>query len=465
MGSRTKYLFKNTILFGISNFASRLIAFFLIPIYTYKLTASEYGTADLLYTVASFVYPIISLNIAEAIFRFSMDKKNRKSDISTISLICIAISIVFGALIFMALKAFHIHDEYSWIFSLYLVTLSVSQILLATLKGQEKLTLFTLGNIVNSSLIAAFSILFIQIKDMKIDGFFLSYVLANIIVSLFVVIVGKLYKGNKLSFNKTLFVEMIRYSTVLIPTSFLWWITNSSDRIMVANMISPTANGLYAISYKLPSILTVLASIFNQAWVFSAIKEKNNKDKNAYSNKVFGLLLFTLILFSLFILLTLKPLLTILVSSEYYESWKYVPFLLFGFIFMTLATFLSSSYNVHKDSKGFLVSAAIGAILNIILNFLFIPTLSVYGAALATMISYITVFAYRLIDTKKYTPIAITKRAYASITILIIASLASYFNGYAGPLAQIVCIAAIIIINKNHIPILLGVFKKIKPRN
>ena len=41
--------------------------------------------------------------------------------------------------------------------------------------------------------------------------------------------------------------EMVRYSVVLIPNTFMWWIMNSSDRIMVTYMISAAANGIYAV--------------------------------------------------------------------------------------------------------------------------------------------------------------------------------------------------------------------------
>ena len=222
-----------------------------------------------------------------------------------------------------------------------------------------------------------------------------------------------------LNINK-LFNSMIKYSIVLIPTSFLWWIMNSSDRIMISSLIGDYENGIYGISYKIPSLLTILSFIFTQAWSFSAIKNASKEDNDIYTNRIFELFIKILCIVGVFIVLIIQPLFKVYVASEYYVAWKYVPFLVVGYVFMTSATFISSSYNVHKDSKGFLYSGIVGAIINIVLNFILIPSFKTYGAAFATMISYIAVFIYRIIDTKKYLKIEVSKNQVIYLLLLII---------------------------------------------
>ena len=74
MESRIKYLFKNTAIFTIGNFATKVISFFLIPLYTNVLTTSEYGIVDLVVTISTITVPIITLNMMEAVMRFNLDK-------------------------------------------------------------------------------------------------------------------------------------------------------------------------------------------------------------------------------------------------------------------------------------------------------------------------------------------------------------------------------------------------------
>jgi len=427
--NRKAYLMKNTAIFALSNFSSKIVMFFLVPLYTWKLSTSEYGVADLLFTVCSFLYPLFTLNIVEAVFRFSMDKKNDERKIIANGVICNIICMVLGLSVIPILKCMQNYSDYALIFYLFLITVAISQTSLAFLKGQEKLKLFSIGNIVNVVCLAIASFLFLFVFNMSIYGYFLAYIVANISTVVFCFIGGKIkITLSKGSFDKKLLKIMLKYSVVLIPTSFMWWIINSSDRVMIASFIGDSSNGIYAVSYKLPSLLTMLATIFNQAWVFSAINEKDSDDYEEYTNGIFTNMLLLLSLSSIIILGLLKTIFSFYVAPDYYAAWKYVPFLVFGFVFMTLATFISTSYNVHKDSKGFLFSGLSGAIANIILNFIFIPIFGIYGAALATMLSYVIVFIYRIIDTWKYVRIKINIKHIFLLSFILLSCASVYFD-------------------------------------
>ena len=133
---------------------------------------------------------------------------------------------------------------------------------------------------------------------------------------------------------------------VLIPNSFMWWIMNSSDRIMVSSMISVAANGIYAVSYKLPTLVSTLTTIFNQAWSYSAIREEGTEDESEYNNKIFKALIGIVMLTGIGILTFAKPFLSVYVSEEYYTAWKYMPLLTVGCVYLTMASFMATSYTV-----------------------------------------------------------------------------------------------------------------------
>ena len=440
--SRKSYLLKNTLIFAISNMATKLIVFLLIPIYTCKLSTSEYGIADLLFTICNFVYPLLTLNIVESVFRFSMDKEIDKSKIVNIGFMCNIICFILGLTSIPILKYMTPYGNIAVLFYFHLIMISTAQVLLAFLKGQEKLKLFAIGNILNTILIAVFSIVFLILFKMNITGYFLSYILSNLVTIIYTIIVNNdNVKFNIKKIDKKLTKKMLKYSVVLMPTTFLWWVVNSSDKIMITSMISSASVGIYAISYKFPSLLTMIGSIFNQAWVFSAINENKSKDYENYVNGIFRNLFLILSLSAMFLLIIIKPLLRIYVSKDYFIAWKYVPYLAVGYIFMTASTFLSASYNVHKDSKGFLYSALIGAITNIALNFILIPNFGVHGAALATMISYIVIFIYRLFDTKKYVNINLNGFHLYLLVITIAMFALTYFTGIYALIIQILLFA------------------------
>ena len=449
--NKTKYLFKNTAIFAIGNIATKIITFLLIPLYTYKLSTAEYGIADLLFAICSFLYPLFTLNIAEAIFRFSMDKDADTKKITRIGILCFFSSTIFGVPAALLLRINPDTESLALLFYFYLVSSSASQILLAFMKGQEKLKVFTVGNIINTALTAILAILFLAAFNMKLDGYFLSYIISSLITTVYVIIAGRVFFEKQSKFDKKLFRQMAKYSVVLIPTTFMWWIINSSDKLMITSFISASANGIYAISYKIPSFLTVVASIFNQAWVFSAVKQKDMRDNEAYTNAVFDALSSLIFVVAIALLAAIKPIMSFAVASEYYEAWKYTPFLIFGFIFLTMSTFISSSYNAHKDSKGLLFSGLVGAVANILLNAIFIPFMGIYGAALATVISYIAVFIYRYIDTKKYVRIYLKPRYGLSLLLLLVSCLTVFMPSYIAIPLQILEVIAIVLINRRSL--------------
>jgi len=203
-------------------------------------------------------------------------------------------------------------------------------------------------------------------------------------------------------------------------------------------MVGATANGIYAISYKLPTLIASIMQIFNQAWSYSAIREEGSEDLEIYTNKVFGSMISIAMFVAIGMLTFVKPFLKIYVSNDYYLAWKYTPFLIIGYVFSTLGTFISTSYTVHKDSKGFLISGSFGAMLNIIMNWILIPIIGVYGAAIATGCSYIAVFIFRLFHTKKYFHYKLLSKEFvAGLTILFISTIFMFIDNGLAQIIQI----------------------------
>ena len=84
--NRYKYLIKNIGLLTLSSFATKLLSFFLVPLYTNILTTTEYGTYDIFHTTISVLIPILTLNVQESVMRFALDKKYNREAIVTIAM-------------------------------------------------------------------------------------------------------------------------------------------------------------------------------------------------------------------------------------------------------------------------------------------------------------------------------------------------------------------------------------------
>lgn len=463
--SRNNYLIKNTIIFAIGNFGSKLITFFLVPLYTNILTLSEYGTIDLINVISTVIIPLITLNISEAILRYSMDTEVDKDKVLNIGITIFATASLLGILSYPILSIFYREAKALILIILFTLTAMSSHILLYSLRGREKLIDYSIISILQTFFIAFFNILFLVKFKAGINGYVLAYIFSNLITSFMCLAKLNIFKILKnFCFDKKIAKEMIKYSIILIPNSLMWWIMNSLDRVMVTSMISIDANGIYAVSYKIPTIVITVTSIFNQAWMFSAVKEKESKDKTEYTNKIYSALFYTIVTISIGLLLILKPLLKVYVGNEFYSAWKYTPVLIIGTVFLTLGTFISNEYTAHKDSMGFLKSSSIGAIVNLILNFISIPLIGIQGAAIATCISYICVYTYRIVDTRKYLKLKfLDYPKIFSIIFLVLSALFVYINNSISYILNfIILIIEIIITRKLWFKITLNIKNKIK---
>ena len=317
--SKNKYLLKNTIVLSIGNFGSKLISFFLVPLYTNIFTTAEYGTIDLITILTTVIVPLITLNISESVMRYSMDKNSDKDKILSVGNVILLVSILICMISFPILSVISYTSQYALLLVIYMMTFISSSIYLCFIRGKEQLFDYSIISIVQTLIIAILNIYFLIVLKIGIKGYIIAYIIAYLITTFLCIIRGKIIPSfKKLSLDKKLAKDMIKYSVILIPNSLMWWIMNSLDRIMVTSMISIEANGVYTVSYKLPTIIITLTSIFNQAWMFSAVKEKDSADKETYSNSIFTALFNIVITISLFLLLILKPLMKIYVGKAFF---------------------------------------------------------------------------------------------------------------------------------------------------
>ena len=455
---RNRYLLKNTTIFAIGNLGTKIINFFLVPLYTGILTQEEYGTTDVIYTILTIVSPFIMLSMGEAILRFSLDKDADHNKILSISFVTMIVGSILALFTIPVLGFFDTLSKYAVLIYLYLIMLASHSLLLCYLRGREKLVLYTICNLLCTFCIAGLNVVFLSFYRWGIKGYLLAYILAYAISNVVSIIVGRQYKVlSSFEFSFPLFKKMFVFSLAVIPNSLMWWITNSSDRLMVTSMVGIAANGIYAVSSKLPSLVSALSDIFLKAWSYSAVKEEESNEGAAYSNLVYEKMLESLCIIGALLLLILKPFTKIYVSHSYYIAWKYSTWLIVGSIFSCLGTFVGTPYFVHKDSKANLYSSMFGAIINIILNLLLIPVMGVMGAAIATCISYVSVYIYKVIDTRKYLKLRVFNLKYMFSVLVVLGMLAiEYLDGKICAILLLTMFMIELVINRDMV---LGILK------
>ncbi len=440
MKNKYLYLLKNMGLLTISNLGGRMLSFFLTPLYTSILTTSEYGTYDLYTTTIFLLAPILSVSISDAVLRFSLDKNNSKSDICTVGLRSIVMSIViFTVLVFINYyyNIIPVLNQYPIYLILYFVGDRIYNYLSSVAKGIDEIKGFAISGLLNSASTFLLNILFLVLFKLGISGYFLANILAFFISIFYLSIKIKLNKYISLHLkSKGISKDMKSYSRPLIINSISWWINNSLDRYIIIWLLGTSENGIYSVAYKIPTIINVVQAIFNQAWTLSAVKEFDDKKSDFYSNtyKAYNLIL----AFACSILIIFDQLIAKLIySNDFYIAWKYVPFLLISAMFAALNAFLDSIFAANMDSKQVAKATVTGAIINAILNIILIHFIGTVGAAIATMVSYFCMWIIKHIKISKVVELG--------------SNMVKAFSTYAILLAQAVIIFAVQNIWTKHI--------------
>ena len=175
---------------------------------------------------------------------------------------------------------------------------------------------------------------------------------------------------------------MLTYCVPLIPTAVFWWIMGVSDRYLVKWFVGSDANGIYAVAYKIPTILTILATVFMDAWQLSAIAESGDRRAQArFYARVWDAFFSAVCLCAGGIIAFSSLLIRLLAAESYYDAWRYIPILTLSMIAAAFSNFMGSVYVVTKKSTASLWTSLAGAAANIALDLLPIPRIGVQGAA------------------------------------------------------------------------------------
>lgn len=466
--NKKKQLAKNTIIIFFGRVCTQLISFFLLPLYTSYLATKEYGTVDLIQTYVTLLVPIITLELEMSIFRFLID--SRKSEKETNKLISnnffiLGISLSIFSILYIIVSSI-VAIPYRWLILVDIIVCVLSGNFLQVARGFGKTLDYAISCILTGLTTVISNIILICFVHMQAEGMIISMALANFMCSLYLFIRLKLY--SKINFKIVDFKqikEMYKYSLPLIPNGISWWIVNVSDRSIISIVLGASANGLYAISNKFPTIISSLTGVFNLSWSESAALHINSSDRDEFFSDITNTILRLFMALGVGMLACMPFVFPILIDVKYNDAYNYIPFLVLGTVFNVAICLYSQVYLAKKLSKQVASTAIVGAIINILINVIFIKQIGLYAAAISTMISYFVMMIYRHFDLKKYVNIKIEKKLIIESIIIYTFTLLIYYQ--KSIILHVICLLIVciyaFITNKDFLKSsYLTVVKKIK---
>ena len=438
----TKRLIRNTGIIALGGMATKLVAFLLLPLYTSLLSTGEFGTVDYMNTIALFLVPAVTLLMDEALFRFLIDcntETEQKTIVTTTSAI-LAAGLILFALIVLLISLFFNPQGLPWVTGL-VIAQGMLTMTSAVLRGFGETFSYALLNFLASGTTIILNVTFIAFLRWGVDGMMAATIIAQGGMALLFVVrmrIWRYFDRNTLSAREA--KTLVKYSVPLIPNKVSWTIMNMLDRLIIMNVIGAEAAGIYAVSYKFPSVMDQIYGFFYQSWKESSARALNSdEDESFFYNSVY-IALRRFMISVVLVMTALMPIVYgVLIKGQFIEGYLYVPILLLATFFSNISGFYGGIFTAYKDTNIMGTTTVLSAVLCILLCLILIPPLGLYGASIATVASTFAVNEYRRQKVKRYVSLAENKAEIAiTVTAVVLVFSAFYTYAYTNALPALV---------------------------
>lgn len=408
MKNRYSKLLGNSFIFVVANLGTKMMQFVMVPLYTYVLSKVDFGLVDLIMTTVTMLAPMASLSIYDAVFRFSMDAKSDKKTIFTTGIFITLIGTLIIVCVTPILKLFHI--PFLIYAELMLITTLFINLLQNFARASGFIKLFAFSGLVSAVGVATLNVLFLVVFHFGVYGYIASIIISLVITLIYLSIGMKIWNYfniKLLEFSKI--KRMLKYSVPLIPNAFSWWLTNDANKYFILFFVGASGNGLYAVANKVPSVLSTLFNVFNQAWQMSAVEEFDSDDSGPFYSRILDFIISLSFLGISGILIILKPFMSIFTSTPFYVSWKLVPFLLVAACYSNISAFYGTVFIAQEKTSAIFTTTIFGMFTNLTVNLLLIPIFGVNGAGIGSSLGFLSVWIIRIKLVNKVMTISLNK--------------------------------------------------------
>lgn len=488
MFDKLKELTKDTAIYGISTMIGRFLNFILVPLYTNIFSPADYGIIQLIYAYMAILNIVFIYGLDSAYLKFASfkDVGDDKDNFSTPYVSILMTSLLFVFLIIMNISAIGnslgIPSEYQYLIYLGAAILFLDAnvvIPFLKLRLERRAKIFSLYRIINILVNILLNVYLIIILKWGIEAILLSNLIASAVSLL--LLLPTIIKNFRFKFHSVLFKRMLKFGLPFLPAGFAVMLVQVIDVPILEKLTDLQTVGIYKANYKLGIFMMLYVNMFQFAW--QPFFLQNAKEPNAKEMFSKVLTYFTLagsvmlVVVSLFIsdIAQIRIAGFSIIGSEYWSGLHIVPIVLLAYLINGMYSVFSAGIYIEEKSIYVPFITGAGAVVNIIVNFLLIPVLSLTGAALATFASYfVMALGYYFVTQKFYQIKYELKRIGHILFAVLITGTLFYYLHSSGNLLFVYKILILIIfslyiyfvaVNRNEINLIKNKFAESRRKN
>ena len=377
--------------FLICSFLQKGISMITTPIFTRIMSPSDYGQFGVFNSWYGIISVIVALGLTGGVHTQGLIKYDKDRKVFSSSLQGLTISLVIGwFLIYLLFRNF-----WNNIFKLTTVQMISMFIIIWTTAvfgfwANEQRVIYSYRSLVVVTLISsvlkpAIEILLVLHSDDTATARMIGWVAADIITFSWM-FVSQLKKG-KTFFSKRFWLYALGFNIPLVPHYLSQTVLNSADRIMIERMVGTSESGIYNLAYSISLIMMLFNTALAQTispWMYQRIKERKGKD-------IAPIAYITLILIggvNLFLILLAPEVVRIFAPKEYYEAIWVIPPVAMSVYFMYAYDLFAKFAFYYEKTKIIMTASVLGALLNVVLNYIFIKQCGYIAAGYTTLVCF-----------------------------------------------------------------------------
>ena len=476
--SKQLQFIKGSAILIVSNLVIKGINFLLLPLYTKYLTPAELGVSDTITGVTSIIFPLLVMGLDSAFSAFYFDEKSQEYKDKVFNTIWL--TIVIASVVPMIVSVFSEYislllfgsEQYTILVGVALVsvTMNLWYLPLALLMRMEnRMMVFALVNIAASLTMILLNIIFVSIFEWGAYSLIVSTAITQGVQFILYLIFGKI-KFKISSYDKKLIKKILKYSLPLVPAVLATWILNMSDRYIINYFHGEWEVGLYGIAARFGTIISLFANGVYMSYTTFAYDKKGESDAKQQYSRILSAFIFVLLLICMTVSVYSKEIVGIMTEDSYRESYRMMAPILWSQLLYGVNTLVGYAIGFEKKSYLNLIATSTGAIINVILNVMFIPKYGALAAAYTTSFSFALMTALTYVFAQKIYYVEYkTVKLFASITgvfavVVLIQDLDVFIKTVAWLLMTIVVIVLYKESLKDYILLLRRVIKSFELR-
>jgi O-antigen/teichoic acid export membrane protein len=400
LASQIRRLARHSAIYGVGGLISRILATLLLPLYTRYLPPDAYGRVEIVTAATAIAAILLQMGIASAFFRFYFDAKDAVSKLTVVrtsfwftmgaATAGLVIGFVFAGPIAHLLG---LGDD-TWLVRAGAVGLWAQanyQQLTALFRVEERSTAYAIASVANVLITVLAMVVFVASFHWGAIGL----VVGNFTGTLVVYLALLAYRNEQLGFefDRPLFRRMQTFGMPLVPSALALWAINFIDRVFVSWYKGNAEVGVYSAALKIASVITFVIIAFRTAWPAFAYSIDDDRE----ARRTYAFVLTYLLAFASWVSLALGALAPwwtrLLTAPAYQRAEEAVAVLAFaGTVYAGYTVLAIGSGRARRTQLNWVVTG-VGAAVNIALNFWLIPEYGMIGAAISTLVAYLTLFA------------------------------------------------------------------------